>query len=88
MKVGVYYTAWSGHQGGDVNVYIEGLTQPQRRTFHAKQATQLKSDREGDDGLVFMILATVNVTKVTFYIHIARQLSSSQIVRGMMGLSL
>ncbi len=65
VKVGVYYTAWSGHEGGDCNVYIEGLTQPVRKSFHAKQATHLNSQQHvGDDGLMFMLLATVNITKV------------------------
>ncbi len=65
VKVGVYYTAWSGHEGGDCNVYIEGLTQPVKKSFHAKQATHLNSRQHvGDDGLMFMLLATVNVTKV------------------------
>ena len=63
MRAGVYYDAWSGHEGGNLSAYVEGLTELHRFEVQLDALSKV----EYGDGLLFMALLTINITSVSFF---------------------
>lgn len=63
MRAGVYYDAWSGHEGGNLSAYVEGLTVPHRFEVQLDALSKV----EYENGLLFMALVTINITRVSVF---------------------
>ena len=72
MKVGVYYDAWSGHEGGNLSAYVEGLTEPQHIQVQLDSLSKVKYA----NGLIFMALVTINITGVSVFHGLQNVMSS------------
>ena len=60
VNAGVYYDAWSGHEGGNLSAYVEGISEPQQLEVQLDNLSKVQYE----DGLFFMALVTINITKV------------------------